>query len=175
MKIPDNVKRIIDRVFESRKSSEKKRLQEKQARSKDLWKKVHSVEKISVPIPNLFALNQIEEHLGDLTEATINDLPKFSELLWILKNQDNPTVLVMTPAEREYEIKTFQMSISASDLANYQIAVTEIFEAMAKKNEVMTLKMLQAIESQLSEALSALPSDSDSTPFTSPDQDQKEV
>ena len=126
----DRIKKIQQEKFEKFKQRKKDR------RLSDLFVKIHVYNKdVQVPIPNVYAIAEIERVYGSMEKVDFNNPKHLAEVLVILENQQDPKFDFLPKQERE-ELRVKRMqSIHAAQFENYVKAIHEVFYSL-KKNSI---------------------------------------
>jgi hypothetical protein len=98
--------------------------------------KTHTVGPVTLDLPNLVALRQIQQITAD------NPLDELLESLFILANQQNEDVLFLRGEARQKAIAAVGKQYSAAQLPAARIALLEILDAVQKK----TLNSLERMD-----------------------------
>lgn len=137
-------------------------------RINDLLTKTHTVGKITLPIPNLIAAQQMRQ-IEQLRQT--DPLAWLMECLFILHNQTSSDALFLRGSEREHAIAAHSQKISAFDASPYMVALLELHTAIEKKNMLSVESMenqVKILQNEISRlASSPLPKQPDTPSSTS--------
>lgn len=140
-----NIWEVIAKLKELRKKKERSR---NKRRIDDLFIKFYEYnDQIRLPIPNLFANAQIQAHFGGEENIDFEKDEHIGWLLFILRNQENDRLTVLSPKEQEAEVHKILQEIPLHQKEQYQKALFELFAAL-KKNSIRRQKeiMLQVLD-----------------------------
>lgn len=140
-----NIRQVLD-VFSGHKEKRKGRASKK--RIDDLFVKLyHYNDKISVPLPNLYAENEIKKYFGGEDKIDFDNPEHIGRLLFILRNQENDKTAYYSKHEQNIEVRQIMQSIPQGQKENYSRALYEMFMGL-KKNSLRRQKdiLLQALD-----------------------------
>jgi hypothetical protein len=108
----------------------------KDKRLSDLFVKIHHFNKdVQVPIPNVYAISEIDRLYGSIEKVDFNNPKHLAEVLVILENQQDPKFDFLPEQERqELRVKRMQ-AIPMAQVQNYVLAIRETFYGL-KKNGI---------------------------------------
>ena len=127
--------------------------------------KVHQVGPISLPLPNIVAL-QLLIALDCSNEGHVDYV---AEAIFILRNQINDDTLFLKGEARRRAMVNCLKDIMAADLPHYILAIREMLDFVQKKSLNSLTTMTQTTETLTRQAASFFsPKPSDNLPPTSP-------
>ena len=137
MSSKDKIWDILPRLKKIREEKERRKQQQmRAARIDDLFRVLHRVGDVELPIPNLFAKTQMDRYFGGLENANIMDDRHLATVVWILKNQNRIEIGSLTREQIDTEVNRMMTTMPASHLVQYRQCVEEIFLALQKKTLV---------------------------------------
>jgi hypothetical protein len=120
--------------------------------------KSHAVGRITLPIPNLVALQLIQQ----LDRA--DPLAFVTESIFILRNQTEEDVLFASGTDRDLAKARCLQDISAAQLPEALICVNELLDVVQKK----TLNSLERMKAETADLMQQLSSSSSAKPMDNP-------
>lgn len=126
---------IRDKLKKIKEWKDARRGKQSDRRLSDLFVKVHNVRQVTVNIPNLFAVAEIERLYGSMENLRLEDVEHLANVLVIMENQYDPEFAHLTAAQREHLVIKMKQSTPASMMEDYAVAVHEVFWAL-KKNSI---------------------------------------
>ena len=128
----DRIKKIQQEKFAKFKQRKKDK------RLSDLFVKIHVYNKeVQVPIPNVYAIAEIERVHGSLEKVDFNNPKQLAEVLVILEHQQDPKFDFLSEEERKHLRVERMQNIHAAQFENYIRAIHEVFYSL-KKNSIQT-------------------------------------
>lgn len=107
----------------------------KDKRLSDLFAKIHVFNKeVRVPIPNVYAISEIERVYGGLEKVDFNNPKHLAEVLVILEHQQDVKFDFLLEEERQRLRVERMQSIHAAQFENYVKAIHEVFYILKKKD-----------------------------------------
>jgi len=144
MSVKDKIWDVLPRLKKIREEKERLRQQRASlARIEDLFKVMHRVGDVELPIPNLFAKTMLEKHFGGIDHIDINDPEHLAAVVWYLKNQQRVEIASLPLEQIQEEIHRLMVEMPLSHVQQYQRCIIEIFDALQKKTLVDEQKILE--------------------------------
>lgn len=135
-----NIFDVIPKLFDLRRKKQE-RLKNR-ARIDCLFEKFYAFDPdIKIPYPNLFADTLIRQRFGE--SMNMGDIKTVIEILYILENQQDPTLAHQSKEERENAVNKKMIGIKAEAKEKYQMALNEMFTALKKNSNQRILSVLE--------------------------------
>ena len=146
MGMKDKIWDVLPKLKKIREEKERRRKeQERAARIEDLFKILHRVGDVELPIPNLFAKTMLERHFGGLENINIGDDEQLMTIVWFLKHQNRIEIASLSREAILREVRQMMTEVPASHVNQYRQCVEEIFLAIQKKMLVDQQAILQEV------------------------------
>jgi len=126
---------VLPKLKKIREMKEAWKNRRREQRLADLFRKVHTYKDVTINIPNLFAVAEMEAQFGAMDEINLDDVNQLCTIVVLLDNQHDPDFARLSPDQREALVIKFKQTTPAGMLENYAVAVHEVFWAL-KKNSI---------------------------------------
>ena len=102
---------------------------------------------IKIPYPNLFADTMIHQRFGD--SINFDDAKVVVEILYILENQEDPSIAHQTSEQRNNAVNQRMIKIKLEAKEKYQLGLIEMFNALKKNSNQQILPILETAKKML--------------------------
>jgi len=148
----ERAKKVLAQKREAKRAEKLSR--EQRVRVSDLFARYHSVGKVTLEFPSLFALQWLEKHFGSQESIDLSQLEHLGAVIWILENQNAvDEVMAMNAEQTAAAIRRQMAEIPARLHLDYLVCCQDILTVL-KKNYISRQREI------LEQALTLLDTDS---------------